>query len=39
MTTDQFDEFVASSDGVALMQAFTRIKKQVTAARDRRAHF
>lgn len=28
MTTDQFDEFVASSDGVALMQAFTRIKNK-----------
>jgi hypothetical protein len=28
MNTDQFDEFVASSDGVALMQAFTRIKNK-----------
>ena len=28
MNTDKFDEFVASSDGVALMQAFTRIKNK-----------
>jgi transcriptional regulator with XRE-family HTH domain len=28
INSDQFDEFVASSDGVALMQAFTRIKNK-----------
>jgi transcriptional regulator with XRE-family HTH domain len=28
MNTNLFDEFLASSDGVALMQAFTRIKSK-----------